>query len=645
MANNIFQQRIKPVTPKVLENERIFVYVPKATTKEAGIAYYNPDDFTVSNLGQVSVKWPYAHNGDFGLVKIAPDAAGYLQFTEDNNHYLEVALDKLDIHNNELIDNKITIHNEDIEAHNDIRLKLADIRADLLDGTLKPLYSTNADNYTENGTIASKFNDKLDVKPNGIDYLIVNDKLNNKYIPAGLGGGLVYAGTFDEFGVITASEYAPTLQGTLITDLDLANSTSLFFQYTSKIPYILGDLQIDFGDQIICNGDIDPAWTKIDNSDKVVSVNGLVGAVNIPTLPNPQKLIIHQDEQTTEYDGSSEVNIDISSGIQELVGTEENPINFATDMEDETFYIISGKFVYSSTIIANIRSGKVLAYKMKKDDYFTGNKQGIMLLNGSLYGADITTKQSGMFSFNINNGYVNNNSWENFGVVSQLNNKNTSNFGGVGRGIYAPTTSGNTGQILQSNGSGKGPTWVDASNGIQTLIGTEESPINLATSLTVGQLYSCRGVINAGANYSFTSLGETNDNFLLYKWSDTGIYALTCSSSDIDGVTHIFNGYQGICYIIIDTSGNITGVSNANFINSLNGNSNVEPGTPLSIYAPTTSGEVGQLLQSNGADQAPSWNSLSTTISESSTNNEIPSALSVYNLIQSSIVSALGGNY
>lgn len=191
------------------------------------------------------------------------------------------------------------------------------------------------------------------------------------------------------------------------------------------------------------------------------------------------------------------VTPDTSSGVIQLVGTEDNPINFATDMEDDTFYIISGKFVYSSAVIADIRNGKVLAYKMKKDDYFTGNNQGIMLLNGSLYGASITSKQSGMFSFNISNGYVNSNSWVNFGVVSQLNNKDTSNFGGMGRGIYAPMTSGN----------------------------------------------------------------------------------------------------------------------------------------------------IGQILQSNGANQAPSWNSLSTTISESSTDNEIPSALAVYNLIQNSIVSALGGNY
>ena len=121
MPNNIFQQRIKPVSPKVLANERVFVYVPRATTSEPGIAYYNPEDFTVSNLGQVSIIWPYAHEGGFGLVQIAPDAAGYLEFTDDENHYLQVAIDELDVHVNELIDVKVAAHNIDTTAHQDIR--------------------------------------------------------------------------------------------------------------------------------------------------------------------------------------------------------------------------------------------------------------------------------------------------------------------------------------------------------------------------------------------------------------------------------------------------------------------------------------------------------------------------------------------
>lgn len=57
MANNIFQQQITPIKPKVLETERIFVYVPTATKNIQGIASFNERDFGVNN-GQVSLIWP-----------------------------------------------------------------------------------------------------------------------------------------------------------------------------------------------------------------------------------------------------------------------------------------------------------------------------------------------------------------------------------------------------------------------------------------------------------------------------------------------------------------------------------------------------------------------------------------------------------
>lgn len=57
MANNIFQQQITPIKPKVLENERVFVYVPTADKSTPGIASFNERDFGV-NSGHVSLIWP-----------------------------------------------------------------------------------------------------------------------------------------------------------------------------------------------------------------------------------------------------------------------------------------------------------------------------------------------------------------------------------------------------------------------------------------------------------------------------------------------------------------------------------------------------------------------------------------------------------
>lgn len=210
------------------------------------------------------------------------------------------------------INETYSLANTNANKTQDNTTKIEQIRTDLQNGTLKPLNSTNADNYSENGTIASKFNEKQNEKPNGVDSLIVNDKLNSKYIPAGLGGGLVYAGTFDATGTITASEYVPELQGTLITDIDLENSTSLFFQYNGQTTYTLGDLELNFGDQIICNGNIEPNWSKIDNSDKVTSVNGKVGAVRI-TADNIGAVKSMLEEQAPAYNSRIEVKPSLES--------------------------------------------------------------------------------------------------------------------------------------------------------------------------------------------------------------------------------------------------------------------------------------------------------------------------------------------
>lgn len=126
MAGNILQGAITPVKPKVLEKENIFVYVEEASTSVKGIASYNADDFAVS-AGRVRIKWPYAHEGKFGLVKIAPDSAGYLRFTDDGNNYLEVDAEKLDLN----ISSFIEEHNNSLEAHPDIRVLISEINETL----------------------------------------------------------------------------------------------------------------------------------------------------------------------------------------------------------------------------------------------------------------------------------------------------------------------------------------------------------------------------------------------------------------------------------------------------------------------------------------------------------------------------------
>lgn len=57
MANNIFQRNIVPEKPRILRDERVYVYVPKATNGSPGIASFKGEDFGV-NDGKVSLIWP-----------------------------------------------------------------------------------------------------------------------------------------------------------------------------------------------------------------------------------------------------------------------------------------------------------------------------------------------------------------------------------------------------------------------------------------------------------------------------------------------------------------------------------------------------------------------------------------------------------
>ena len=132
----------------------------------------------------------------------------------------------------------------------------------------------------------SRIDNKQDKRPDGENELINQEsgKIDTKYLPKGIGQCLKFAGTFDADGVITASAYAPELQGRGILGINLTECVGYEFQYTGEETFILRGLEINQNDIIVCNGDEDPNWTLIDNSDKVISVNGQTGAVIINSI-------------------------------------------------------------------------------------------------------------------------------------------------------------------------------------------------------------------------------------------------------------------------------------------------------------------------------------------------------------------------
>ena len=152
--------------------------------------------------------------------------------------------------------------------------------------------------------------------------------------------------------------------------------------------------------------------------------------------------------------------------------------------------------------------------------------------------------------------------------------------------IYAPTTSGTAGQILQASGSGA-PIWVDMpSTGPEYLNGTEETPINLYNDLEVNKLYLISGVI-----YNSEDNLTANDSILTYKTNTNSLYLI---GGKIDLITNELS-FQPNYFTVaeVEATGEIS--------------------THQSSIAPVNSGTSGQVLTSNGPDQEPTWKDVSTS--------------------------------
>lgn len=163
--------------------------------------------------------------------------------------------------------------------------------------------------------VENKVEKKLNKKPNGNINLINEEtgKIDNAYIPTNISGtSRIFAGTFGEDGIITASAYASDVDGLDINGV-VYKKTGYEFLYTGTNPFTLlvpvgetiisnfGDIviekqevEINRRDMILANGArVYPGWSIIDNSDKVVSVNGMTGAVelNFATLDDVNNAI------------------------------------------------------------------------------------------------------------------------------------------------------------------------------------------------------------------------------------------------------------------------------------------------------------------------------------------------------------------
>lgn len=160
------------------------------------------------------------------------------------------------------------------------------------------------------------------------------------------------------------------------------------------------------------------------------------------------------DTDTSQY--SKVGNFDIVN----LVGTQENPIHLGEDIELGKIYFISGWYrTYSSSARELPTEGnKYLCYAIGIDSL---NRKSIVIFGCHVSGTLSRDVNEGSGTI-ITTGDGYDDGYNYFSSLSSLNG----NYNPLTTRIYAPTNSGTTGQILQSNGTNNAPTWIDMPSGL-----------------------------------------------------------------------------------------------------------------------------------------------------------------------------------
>ena len=186
------------------------------------------------------------------------------------------------------------------------------------------------------------------------------------------------------------------------------------------------------------------------------------------TLSNVEQdvSILETEGDGTKYLADNGQYKEVAGGIEQLIGTDEKPINLATDMEVGRLYIISGYIFMSNNVKYNEMTNGALAYKRTNSN---GSIGYITIFNRDLNGYQFIQSPNNII-ININNttGVL---QYESFpGGVRRINGNLPST---TISNIYAPTSSGTAGQILQSSGANSTPTWFTPDYASQSYVDTQ----------------------------------------------------------------------------------------------------------------------------------------------------------------------------
>ena len=159
---------------------------------------------------------------------------------------------------------------------------------------------------------------------NGVATIGADGKIPMSQIPDSIAVGLIYGGTFyldkERSKTISLSDAAiertkksdtclavEIAEGANDKELGYKDAQGLFFKVTSETEINFAGFDFYSGDQLLSTTN---SWDKIDNSDKVNSVNGMVGDVEIPAVQYTEQNL-SDDQKSTARD-----NLDVYSKRQ-----------------------------------------------------------------------------------------------------------------------------------------------------------------------------------------------------------------------------------------------------------------------------------------------------------------------------------------
>lgn len=164
---------------------------------------------------------------------------------------------------------------------------------------------------------------------------------------------------------------------------------------------------------------------------------------------------------------------------------------------------------------------------------------------------------------------------------------------------------GTAGQVLTSNGESQSPIWSNLDlpeQNVISLTGTQENPIVLYNDIEVGKIYFLSGYIKVVQPATAYSLPDSKPTIMC-----VGLWLNNEKTIEVRGVQFTSTGVYSQGWNFIQT---ITFHSSSSWdsnsylsLNSINGTDT----TALNVYAPTVSGTSGQILKSNGSNEAPTW--------------------------------------